>query len=284
MSSAVPNFKVLSDDINEPQKHYNYETTLSSNYNQSGQPVTRSVEYHQYPMEKAGMPQFQHVLKRTGKPNRLAEIFGEGQDFSRMNQIEYNEMSGSKIPTNTQSYYVSAGQANSNHQQYETAPIMTGDSKKNNVYSAVSSFFPGFVMTKIRNIGQYSIYKAVVQCLLCDGVRYLVVITKNDNSRPGTKIPLENLQWESFQTRFDENDQEVKEFNILAFPHNQPSKSILADRITLSSKSPKSNHYICDTLPLKVEILKEKEDEFLSDTGTVISALNIYNTIITFYG
>ncbi len=69
---------------------------------------------------------------------------------------------------------------------------------------------------------------------------------------------------------------------MIAYAYAKPAHTILDDRIMLSRKTTKTLIYYCDNLPLKVEILIEKENEQISETGSVSSALELFQTILTF--
>ena len=249
----------------------------------------RQLEYHTFPSETHGMPQFQHVLKRKGDQHKLGEIFGSNQNFNRMSQIEANDAAGLRVPHSADQTnpWQSAGHTRGNQNQdfrgtrqnaNQDAPRQT--SNRDKVYAEFASYFQGFVLTKIRVFNNYSVYKAIAQCLLCDGgVRFIVAIVPNDMNRIGAKVPLSSLRWDSFQTRFQEDDSEIKQFNIQTFAYNR--LSCLTDKIRLLRQTTNSNMYQCDVLPLQVEVLREKED-YYADTGTVGSALELFNTIVSF--
>lgn len=67
-------------------------------------------------------------------------------------------------------------------------------------YNIISKLFSNTVFIKDRNVGMFSIYKCNVDSLLME-YRYLVAICDIDVFPLGTKIPLTNLNWKSFQTR-----------------------------------------------------------------------------------
>ena len=53
----------------------------------------------------------------------------------------------------------------------------------------------------------------------------------------GTKKPLSVLQWESFQTRYEDSDKEIKEFKLTSHQFSKPDQTILDDTIRLSRKT-----------------------------------------------
>ena len=150
------------------------------------------------------------------------------------------------------------------------------------VYDAINQYYKDFILTKTNVFGEYSVYKAIVECLLCTGYRYIVAIVKNVNEPLGTQRYIHTLNWISFQTRFTDNEKEILNYNIRTFPFKKPEKTILDDAIRVSRKSKNANIYYADNLPVQVEILKDNEYEDISDLGKISSALELYSTILTF--
>jgi hypothetical protein len=58
--------------------------------------------------------------------------------------------------------------------------------------------------------------------------------------------------------------------------------SILHDRIKMVNETPVKCIYKATNLPIKVELLKFKEDDFFSDEGSAWSALEVFSTVVTF--
>ena len=154
--------------------------------------------------------------------------------------------------------------------------------RKNSVYQAINEYFKNFVLTKTAIHGEYSVYKAIVECLICTGVRYIVAIVKNDSNPVTSKKPLHTLHWVSFQTRLAEDEGEMQQFGVDAFTQNRPQESVLDDIIRLNRKTGKSYIYNCDNLPLQVEILQQEDEDDLAELGKVSLALELYSTILTF--
>lgn len=158
---------------------------------------------------------------------------------------------------------------------------MNDNDKKYEVYKAINEYFKDFVLTKTSIHGDFSVYKSIVQCLLCTGVRYIVAIVKDDSSPLKTRKLLHTLNWVSFQTRFSEDDKELVKFKVGTYTQIRPENTILDDIIRLNRKTNNSNIYYCDNLPLQVEILREEDDD-IAEIGKVTSALELYSTILTF--
>ena len=151
----------------------------------------------------------------------------------------------------------------------------------------ISNIFKDFILVKTNQFDDYSVYKAKVDCLLCvGGIRYIVAIVKNDNNIIGSHIPIENLNWIVFQTRYTNKEEELKNINIPAKIYNVPKNICLNDKIKKwidinnnKSLEPKVI-YKPENLPLTVELLKMKESDSFSDCGTVLSALELFQTIL----
>ena len=241
-------------------------------------------QFHNFPKSQHNIPPMSHMLGVNNNQNHLKDIFGDYQTFNNMKTVEFNTPS----PTSTYQY-----NPNSNlnpittpkmkfFEDVEHHNIFLQNDKKTNTYNAIADYFNGFTMTKTEVHGKYSIYKSVVQCLLCIGVRYIVAIVSDDNSPIGTRKMLSNLKWESFQTRSSNDDIEVKKYGLTKHSYSKPDQTILDDNIKLIKRNNFSDVFMADNLPIQVEILKDKEDEHISEHGTISSALELFSTVITF--
>jgi hypothetical protein len=154
----------------------------------------------------------------------------------------------------------------------------------------VSNIFKDFILVKTNQFDDYSIYKAKVDCLLCvGGIRYIVAIVKNDNNIIGSHIPIQNLNWIVFQTRYTNKEDELKNINIPAKTYSVPKNTCLNDKIKKWIDINNTNRdknlepkviYKPENLPLTVELLKMKDSDSFSDSGTVLSALELFQTIL----
>lgn len=284
-TSAIPKFKYIggSQDSYQPSNRglINSANGFNPNtYNSNTPNVPAKFEetyrsqvpaYQNFPKTDHFIPPFSHAMKRpNNNNNKMEEIFGSGQNFNKMKDIPMIHASGYK---------------SNNIMTPEIQQIDTRYSSPANmryaIYAAIASYFQGFVLTKTRVFGKYSVYKASVKCMLCDGVRFIVSIVANDNSPLGSKKELSSMEWESFQTRYLSSDDEMQTYNVDSFSYARPAKTVLNDNIKLERTAGNSNIYSCKTLPLQIEVIKEK-DEFISETGTVSSAIELFSTILTF--
>jgi hypothetical protein len=208
------------------------------------------------------LPSFSHSLKKSkDSKNHFNEIFGNNQDFSRMDPVEIKQLSGAPMETKQETSAYSGVQ---------------------DIYKAINEMFPDFLMTLVKQDGSYAVWKAVSQCLLCNGTRYVVAITIEKYRIPSSsRRKLIDLSWVSFQTRFSESDREVREFDLKMGKTATPKSTLLSDTIRCVESSDKEMKYRCDTLPLDVILIKSKEEDDFAERGTVATALSLYCTVLT---
>jgi hypothetical protein len=178
-------------------------------------------------------------------------------------------------------------QLNNNNNNFPNATnintsINNNFSIKSQIYQAVSNIYKNFLMTKTTQYQTYGVYKALVESNIHTDMRYLVAIVENDNKPLGTEIPLYELNWVSFQTRSTKNAKEFKQFNMSPYSYVLPNKSILHDRITKILETKEKTVYSTDNLPITIEVIHMNENDTFTDKGTVIAALELYQTIMTF--
>lgn len=150
------------------------------------------------------------------------------------------------------------------------------------IYKAITDIYKSFQMTKTSQFDSFGVYKARVECYVCSDIRYIVAVVENDNDPIGTIKPLTELNWISFQTRMTKDQNEFKRFNMFARTYTLPPKSILNDRIKKIGETREKTVYETENLPLNVEILHISENDTFTDKGTIIAALELYQTVITF--
>jgi hypothetical protein len=110
----------------------------------------------------------------------------------------------------------------------------------------------------------------------------VVAIVKEDAAGIGEQRPLASLGWDSFQTRWTDDDIECRKFQMSTFPYGRPDQgSMLDDTIRLSRETKSAFKYQCDNLPLAVELIKLREDEHMAETGTVASALETFQCVLS---
>ena len=146
----------------------------------------------------------------------------------------------------------------------------------------VNNMYDSFVMTKVGQYQDMGIYKALVDSLIAGPSRYVVAIVPQDSTPMGSEKMLSSLKWVSFQTRTTENI--VKEFNgVQVYPQTYritPQNNI-TDPVNLIEEKRSHFLYLPENLPVKIEVLKLKEDDSFARKGTVSSALELYQTVLT---
>lgn len=124
----------------------------------------------------------------------------------------------------------------------------------------------------------FSVYYAKLGCMLCIDDRYIACIAENDNHEIGHQRHLSTIPWVSFQTRTIDSlpmklkDQTLKTVQVESF----------RDRIGIREKLKDRNVYYAEKTPIKIELLFDKDGSIFSETGTIQSALDTYNCVVTF--
>ena len=148
-----------------------------------------------------------------------------------------------------------------------------------NVYSFFVDYFNNPILQKIKDNGEYSIYTTKTMCLLSTECRYIIVIVYKNDFSIHSKDDLQNLKWISFQTRTLKDHMECGSHAYI------PKKDgPLMDMINRTSINKNSCIYEAENLPINITLLftKRNDENVYQPKGTVIHALETYNTIITF--
>lgn len=149
---------------------------------------------------------------------------------------------------------------------------------KDNVYSLFAEYFGNPVMTKTKDVGDYSMYMSKVHALLLVEHRYIIAFLNKDDTQVGEKIKLSELPWVSFQTRSltDEHDLPYHSYT----PRRLPGLSKTINRIQNTNQA---YVYNCDGLPVMITLIPKDKTSNLeyNPTGTLVTALETYNTIVS---
>lgn len=151
------------------------------------------------------------------------------------------------------------------------------DPRKEKLYQDFDNYFNHPVMTKIKDVGQYSMYMCKTYCLLSNECRYIIAFVQNDSMPTSTRESLITLKWQSLQTR------------TLSDQHNLPSHAYQPKKqgplnipIQRTRVTPEASMYVCEHLPIKVTLLHGKDGpSAYQERGNIIAALETYQTIIT---
>jgi hypothetical protein len=153
------------------------------------------------------------------------------------------------------------------------------DPRKEELYKHFDEYFAHPILTKIKDVQNNSIYMVKTTCLLSNFCRYIVAIVEKDLHEINQRIPLSELSWISLQTRTLEDQHQINSH------YYQPE---LKGPLTCSIKREKiennSSIYSCNDFPLEIVLLHKKKDieSEYQPTGKLISALETFQTIITF--
>lgn len=149
------------------------------------------------------------------------------------------------------------------------------DPIKEDVYKLFVKYFGNPVMTKIKDINSYTMYMTKIHAMLGIEYRYLIIFTKKNDIH---STELENLKWVSLQTRTltDEHDIPIHSYTPKRLPE-------LDKKIKLEKREEKGYIYSVSELPLQIILVpKSKSIADYSETGTVIIALETYQTLVNF--
>ena len=170
------------------------------------------------------------------------------------------------------------------HQIMNSAPI----DPKAEVRKAFADVYNGVIMTKTNQwekepYGTYGVYKARLNSYTSSDSNIIIAIVEDDVNPLGTNKLIDSLPWVSFQTREMTNSKkDLNGFSLSYQNYMIKNDSILHDKIKLKSETPTKYIYRAENLPLKVEILKLRDDSQFSSEGTIWSALEVYSTLVSF--
>lgn len=145
------------------------------------------------------------------------------------------------------------------------------------MYRAFTNYFNNPVLTKIKNVDNFSVYMAKTYCLLNKECRYIVVFVQTDNMSKGARKSLTDMRWISIQTRTLEDKHELE-------PHGYTAKAEgpLMASINRIKNTMEASTYSCEDFPIIVTLLNSKNvSGAYQDKGTIVAALETWETIIT---
>ena len=154
--------------------------------------------------------------------------------------------------------------------------------EKDYVYTLFVNYFNNPIMTKIKDQGnQYSLYANKVYCLLSKECRYIIAITNKDEFSVGTTEELRTMKWISLQTRTLKEQLKTK---VDIHGYEAKAEGPLTAVIRRTKIEDAASTYVCDDLPLTITLLHNERKKSISyqDKGTVIAALETWETIVTF--
>ncbi len=157
---------------------------------------------------------------------------------------------------------------------------------KQKIRNAIRDLYSNIVMTKTHDVPNHnlSVFKAVVEPLTSGpDVKYLVAIAPSVyNIDIGTQVKLSEIDWINFQTRSTMNpEKEFNELHLQPQRYQVPQDNILHDRIKCVNETETKWIYNTQNIPVQIEILIQKENENFAQEGTIIGALELFQTILT---
>lgn len=151
--------------------------------------------------------------------------------------------------------------------------------EKDMIRKHINVYFNHPVMVKIKDVDEFSIYMSKMYCLLSNECRYLVAFIPKDTNQAGMRRSLEHLPWSCFQTRTlpDNHDLPPHSYN----PSNYEPLNVTIRRFNIT---PENSEYKADKYNINCSLLHKNESVVndYQDTGTIIAALETYQTVITF--
>lgn len=156
---------------------------------------------------------------------------------------------------------------------------------KEKVYKLIENFYDNPKMVKVGDdsgTGK-SIYACKIFSLLSVDNRYIIAITPKDDIPIGFMRWLKDLEWECFQTR-----------SIRDYPHKFKTShkyTVTTVKKTgeyltpfyVRSRAKEACEYVSNDLPLLITLLNSGKSIYtFGNEGTLVSALETFNTILTF--
>ena len=146
------------------------------------------------------------------------------------------------------------------------------------IYKAFDDYFNHPMMTKIKNIKNHSMYMTKIHTLLTNEYRYIITFIPEDNNSIGVTEALKNIYWTNIQTRTLTENHTLKSHTYI--PKNSHPLNALVE---IKKRTQTHSEYICEKLGLNITMLHKRGDlHEYSNTGTVITSLETYNTVISF--
>jgi hypothetical protein len=153
------------------------------------------------------------------------------------------------------------------------------DPSKNHVYEAFVEYFNNPVLTKIKNVSEFTVYMARIHSMLGNSYRYLILFVPRDVNVTGEEKVMKELEWVSLQTRTLEDQHDLKKHS-----YNARQLKELTKKIRIDTRSEKQSIYKVDDYPLTVTLLHTRKNNTYQyqPIGTIVSALETFQTIIKF--
>lgn len=155
--------------------------------------------------------------------------------------------------------------------------VIDDEVESNALLDYFDEYFNHPTLYKIKDIdAKYSLYMVKIYCLLNTQCRYIVMVVPYDTNPVHFPMELRGVDWVSLQTR--ELSENHKIPNHSYQPANFPP---LMKKIQRIDQTENMSTYICNDYPLTIKLLHKKGINEFQSKGTIISALETYQTVIT---
>jgi hypothetical protein len=146
-------------------------------------------------------------------------------------------------------------------------------------YTTFCDYFDNPEFTKVKNVGELSIYACAVNVQLLSSYRYIICIVPKDMRLMGSLCKMTDLQWKVLQTRDLERPYpSVKYKHSYIAKHGGVYESPI---VKVDQTQDKNCVYKCSGLPITITLLHNEALLYAyPSTGVLNSALETYNTII----
>ena len=148
------------------------------------------------------------------------------------------------------------------------------------IYSLLVKYFNNPKLTKIKDQKDYSMYACKIYSLLSKQYKYLIVFTHLNQDSVGTMDFLRDMKWVNLQTRVLLENMKCNTHSYT--PSNDNGLNIAIRRKEILKQS---SNYLCPTLPqLSIMLLHndKKDANSYQNDGTIVAALETYETIVSF--
>ena len=147
------------------------------------------------------------------------------------------------------------------------------------IYESFAYYFDNPLMVKTKDVDNYSMYICKIHCLLNKDYRYIILFTDQDTNINGFKKPLKDLKWVSFQTRTLSDHHP----NLIQHNYTPKRQHPFTSEINAIKRDKEGVTYHAKDLNILILLLtQEKESKFYQNKGSIASAFETYNTIISF--
>ena len=150
---------------------------------------------------------------------------------------------------------------------------------KEEFYTLIDNYFKHPILTKTKDVHNFSVYMVKTNCLLSTECRYIIAIVEKDTNTVKTQKKLAELFWISLQTRTMPDYHDIPSHGYQ--PKLEPTLLKQIDRIETTKEH---SIYSCNDFPIRILLIHRKPN-IISEyqpTGNLISAIETYQTTISF--